>query len=194
MSDRPGTNPLFLAETADEEGAVVGDEVESVSSTSAQLEGTDIVVTLTEDSPLKQTKYGSANQNVVAASSANIEDSSKKSSSRKRPMSLSSTAKVGRSNRITESIMGSITDAIEKQGGTKDSWKRHEIETNKELRGQEIELQKKQYFLQSRMVKAELLIMQQKTAVEMEKSRNEAALLEEQTKTELLLTLLLPVS
>jgi hypothetical protein len=98
-------------------------------------------------------------------------------------MSLSSTAKGHRSTRITETIMGSINDAIEKQGGNKDSWKRHEIETNKELRGQEIELQKKQYFLQNRKIKAELQIMERKSEVEMEKCRTEAALLEEQTKT-----------
>ena len=37
--------------------------------------------------------------------------------------------------------------------------------------------------MQSRKVKAELLIMERKSEVEMEKSRTEAALLEEQTKT-----------
>jgi hypothetical protein len=175
MSDRPGTNPLFLSETANDEGGIVCDEAESVSSTSAQLEGTDVIVTLTDDSPVRQPKDGSKKQIV--------DEGSKISASRKRPMSLSSAAKGHRSTRITETIMGSINDAIEKQGGNKDSWKRHEIETNKELRGQEIELQKKQYFLQSRKVKAELLIMERKSEVEMEKSRTEAALLKEQTKT-----------
>ncbi len=67
--------------------------------------------------------------------------------------------------------MGSINHAIEKQGESKTSWKKEEIEMQKEIKKKELLLQLKNYFMQRKKVDAEV-----------EKSKREAELIEEQQK------------
>ncbi len=65
-----------------------------------------------------------------------------------------------------ETIMGSINQAIEKQGESKSSWKKEEIEMQKEIKEKELLLQLKNYFIQRKKVDAEV-----------EKSKKEAELI-----------------
>jgi hypothetical protein len=158
MADRPGTNPMVVNETGiydDEAG-----DIESGSSTSDQLAGGDVSIALVDQSPVKFVHV--ANEPATAASSS--------SNSRKRPISLQS--KVAKGSRLTEAIMGSINQAIERQGQSKNSWKKDEIEMQKEIKEKELLLQKKNYFMQKKKVDADVV-----------KAFREAELIEEQKKS-----------
>jgi hypothetical protein len=68
--------------------------------------------------------------------------------------------------------MGSINQAIERQGQSKNSWKKDEIEMQKQIKEKELLLQRKNYFMQRKKVDADV-----------EKARREAELIEEQKKS-----------
>ena len=90
--------------------------------------------------------------------------------------------KKSRGNQITETIMGSINQAIEKQGESKMSWKKEEIDLQKEVKEKELALQRRTFFMQKKKIDTELTVLEKKCEVEVQKSRREAELIEEQKK------------
>jgi hypothetical protein len=155
MADRPGTNPLMVSEAGIDNGTEV-DDGDTISSTSIQLAGGDKSIALVDESPVKEVAVTNAVP-ATAGSDAN---------SRKRPISLQS-KKLARGTRITETIMGSINQVIEKQGESKNSRKKEEIEMQKEIKVKELLLQQKSNSCR------------EKIDPEVEKSKEEAELIEE---------------
>jgi len=100
---------------------------------------------------------------------------------KKQPIALKS--KAVRKNRIMETIMGSVTDAIEKQGAAKSVWKKEKLEATKAWKAEELMLQKRQLVMQQKRSRAEVEVLNRKSEVEIRKMNHEAALLEEQKKS-----------
>ena len=79
--------------------------------------------------------------------------------------------------------MGSVTDAIQKQGAAKSVWKKEKLEATKAWKAEELMLQKRQLVMQQKRSHAEVEVLNRKSKVEIRKMNHEAALLEEQKKS-----------
>jgi len=79
--------------------------------------------------------------------------------------------------------MGSVTDAIQKQGAAKSVWKKEKLEATKAWKAEELMLQKRQLVMQQKRSHAEVEVLNRKSEVEIRKLNHEAALLEEQKKS-----------
>ncbi len=172
----------------DEAGEPVSNNNDDDSSTSEQLQLSDISVTVVDDSPEKTSSaVGATNNNNSNAAVGTASVDASNNNKRKRPVSLQGKNK--RRTRITETIMGSLNEAISSQASSKSVWKKEEIEAHKEMKSAELALQQKNYFLSRRKITAEVQVMNkrcevkvEKTRLELEKTRREADLLEEQKK------------
>jgi hypothetical protein len=102
---------------------------------------------MVDELPLKDLSARAANNNnnnnaANEDPSINPTASNKDGKNIKRERLVSLQGKSTRSTRITESVMGSINDAVSKQASSKIVWKMGEIEVQKELKKEEIETQK----------------------------------------------------
>jgi hypothetical protein len=188
MADRPGTDPLVLFEA----GLMEGDDQpehdnnpnqnsedeDNGSSTSAQLHGEESMQVV-DKSPKKTGPNQQSNNKARKDTISDLTDNT--ANDKKQPIALKS--KAVQKNRIRETIMGSVTDAIEKQGAAKSVWKKEELEATKAWKAEELMLQKRQLVMQQKRSHVEVEVLNRKSEVEIRKMNHEAALLEEQKKS-----------
>ncbi len=79
--------------------------------------------------------------------------------------------------------MDSLNKAIEKQGEAKLAWQMNAININKELKEKDWKLQHLNWKTQSTKITAELKALEAKNAIEIEKSKKEVEVIEEQKKS-----------
>jgi hypothetical protein len=121
MADRPGVSPLVVSEAeVDNDNEV--NEIGTIMFTSNQLAGGDGSIAVVDESPVKEVHVTKV---VPCAASGD-------SNSRKRPISLQS--KKARGTWIKETIMGSINQAIENKGESKNSWKKEKLKCRRTKR------------------------------------------------------------